>query len=148
MRTIMIGLLALTITACSGREAVRIGIEVRGGSSEQADAFAKAVLAELANPALRENIGHRLPGVPLDDLTLTTSMRTERNHLAGGETIVKVWLECEVSHRSGVAGADEVADACREELESALQARFGQGSAGSAVKASSRASYGLGAVGC
>jgi hypothetical protein len=148
MRSTCIALLSLTLIGCSGRDAVRVGVEVRGGTTEQAEATAKAILAELPDTALRENIGHRLPGVPLNGLALTTSTRTERNHPAGGETTVKVWLECEVFHRSGVAGANEAADACREELESALVAKFGRGSVGSGWKTFSRLSYGLGAVSC
>jgi hypothetical protein len=40
-----------------------------------------------------------------------------------GRTTVKVWLECEVSHRPGVVGAAEIANACREELERAVNMR-------------------------
>ena len=96
MRSRGFAILALATLACSGREAVRVGIEVRADTTEQAEGLAKAVLAELPIAALRVNIGHRLPDVPLDGLALTTSTRTERNHPAGGETTVKVWLECEV----------------------------------------------------
>lgn len=131
MRSTGIALLSLTLIGCSGRDAVRVGVEVRGGTTEQAEALAKAVLAELPDTALRENIGHRLPGVPLDGLALTTSTSTEPNRRAGGETTDRVWLECEVLHRSGRTGASEVADACREALESALVVKSGRGSVGS-----------------
>jgi hypothetical protein len=59
MRSTCIALLSLTLIGCSGRDAVRIGVEVRGGTTEQAEAIAKAILAELPDTALRENIGHR-----------------------------------------------------------------------------------------
>jgi hypothetical protein len=97
MRTTGIALLALALAtiACGGREAVRVGVEVRGSTPEPSQE-----LADLPASAIRDNIQRRLPSVSVDGLTLATSTRTERSHPAGGETVVKVWLECEVSHEA------------------------------------------------
>jgi hypothetical protein len=75
MRTTAIGLLALAVIACGGREAVRVGVEVRGSTTEHAHALATAVLADLPASVLRDNVQRRLPAVSLDGIVLTTSTR-------------------------------------------------------------------------
>jgi hypothetical protein len=92
-------------------------------TTELAQALARAVLAGLPASVMQDNIHRRLRDVSLDGLTLTTSTRTERRHPAGGQTVIALWLECEVSHRPASHGATEVADACRDELGRGLKTR-------------------------
>ena len=53
--------LAFTVIACGGREAVRVDVAVRVGTTEHAQALATAVLADLPVPVVRANIQGRLP---------------------------------------------------------------------------------------
>ena len=131
MRTVDVPILALTLAASAascaamgcGNEAVIVGLEVTSPESIEArEALAESVLADLAQPALIEDLGRRLPHDVLDAVRVSTRTRTERTHAPGSRTKVRVLLECEVTHMNKQEAANEVADACRQELESAVKA--------------------------
>lgn len=136
MRTVVIAAMGLTLVGCSGyyysmgcgggsaRGGVVIDVEVTTPPSTEArEAIANAVLADLPHATLIEHLRRRLPQAVLNAVTVSTRTRTVRTHPAGGETQVHVVLQCEVSHRDQQNAANEVADACLDELEAALKAR-------------------------
>ncbi len=69
------------------------------------------------------NLRGRLSQAVVDAVTVSTRTRTERTYPARGETRIRMLMECEVKHHNAQEAANEVADACREEFETALKAR-------------------------
>jgi hypothetical protein len=133
MRMLEVSIFALMLAASaggcavmsSGKEAVTVELEVTTPESIDArEALAKSVLADLPDPALVKNLGRRLPRHVLDAVRVSVRTRTERTQAPGGRTNVRILLECDVTHVNNQDAANEVADACRQELDLAVKARL------------------------